>query len=86
MLVTGVHSSKENPPQVPMITAGYYSTSAGITKEGFDIQESIVSMAAAVIKAVMQNSPTPLLFNHPKFNRRSMKAKHHKVVAITNRN
>ena len=55
MLVTGVHSSKENPPQVPMIT-GTTPRRQVSQKKGFDIQESIVSTAAAVVKAVTQNS------------------------------
>ena len=55
ILVTGVHSSKENPPQVPMITG---STPRRQVSQKKDMEASIISTAAAVVKAVtQQNSP-----------------------------
>ena len=64
MLVTGVHSSKENPPQVAMITSTTPHCQVS-RKKGFDIQESIVSTAAAVIKAVTQNSLNSSVIQSP---------------------
>ena len=54
MLVTGVHSSKENPSQVPMITG---STPRRQVSQKKGLEDSIISTAAAVVKAVTQNSP-----------------------------
>ena len=63
-----VHSGKENPPQVPMITG---STRRQVFQEK-DLEESIVSIAAVVVKAVTQNSPcSSLWFNHHKLIRQS---------------
>ena len=53
MLVTGVHSSREHPPQVPMITG---RATPRCNPEHKEFQESIVSTAAAVVKAITQNT------------------------------
>ena len=63
MLVTGIHSSKENPPQVPMITG---STPRRQVPQKKDFQESIISTAAAVVKAVTQNSPNSSVVQSPR--------------------
>ena len=60
MLVTGVHSSKETPPQVPMITGN-----TPRRQPQKDFQESIISTAAAVVKAVTQNSPNSSVIQSP---------------------
>ena len=64
MLVTGVHSSKESPPQVPMIT-GCTPRRSVSRKNDFNIQETIVSTAAAAVKAFTQNSPNSLVVQSP---------------------
>lgn len=64
MLVTGVHSSKETPPQIPMITG---STPRRQMSQK-DLQESIISTAAAVVKAVTQNSPSSSVAQSPQIN------------------
>ena len=61
MLVTGVHCSKENPPQVPMITG---TTPCHRTSQNKEFQESI-STAAAVVKVVAQNSPNSTTIQPP---------------------
>ena len=48
MLVTGVHSSKESLPQIPRRPVSQKK----------DMEESIISTAAAVVKAVTLNSPS----------------------------
>ena len=65
MLVTGVHSSKETPPQVPMITG---STPRRQTSQKKDFEERIISTAAAVVKAVSQNSPSSSVVQSPQVN------------------
>ena len=67
MLVTGVHSSKENPPQVPMITG---STPRRQLSQRKEFQESIISTAAAVVKAVTQNSPNSSVIQSPQIQPR----------------
>ena len=62
MLVTGVHSSKETPPQIPMIT------DSTPRRQKKDLQESIISTAAAVVKAVTQNSPSSSVVQSPQIN------------------
>ena len=62
MLVTGVHCSKENPPQVPVITG---TTPRRKTSQNKEFQESIISTAAAVVKAVTQNSPNSSTIQSP---------------------
>lgn len=61
MLVTGVHSSRENPPQVPMITG----STPRRKPQNKEFQESIVSTAAAVVKAITQNSPNSSTIQSP---------------------
>ena len=61
MLVTGVHSSKETPPQIPMITGS-------TPRRQMSQQESIISTAAAVVKAVTQNSPSSSIVQSPQVN------------------
>ena len=61
MLVTGVHSSRENPPQVPMITG----STPRRKPQNKEFQESIVITAAAVVKAMTQNSPNSTTIQSP---------------------
>ena len=72
MLVTGVHSSKENPPQVP-ITG---STPRRQISQNKDLEASIISTAAAVVKAVtQQNSPcSSAMVQSPQINQTIMQA------------
>ena len=73
MLVTGVHSSKENPPQVPMITG---STPRRQVSQKKDLEASIISTAAAVVKAVtQQNSPcSSAMVQSPQINQTIMRS------------
>lgn len=56
MISTGIHSSKETPPQVPMITGITPKRKKRVDEERKPLQESIVSTAAAVVKAVNSGS------------------------------
>lgn len=61
---TGVHSSKDNPPQVPMTTG---SIPRGSVSQ--DLEESIISTAATIVKAaVAQNSPSSSVVQSPLIN------------------
>ena len=64
MLVTGVHSSKESPPQVPVITGSTPRRSV-IRNKDYNIQETIVTTAAAAVKALTQNSPNSVVVQSP---------------------
>lgn len=65
--ITGVHSSKETPPQVLMITGSTPHHPPVSQKK--DIQERIISTAAAVVKAaVTQNSPSSSMIQSPQIN------------------
>ena len=70
MIVTGVHNSKESPPQVPMITG---STPRRSQRKS---QETIISTAAAVVKAI-NNSPNSSTTQSPRIQQNL----HPKVVA-----
>ena len=61
LIVTGAHFSKDKPPKCPMIT-GSTPRCQPLRK---DVQESIVSTAAAVVKAVMQSSPNSSIIQLP---------------------
>ena len=56
MICTGIHSSKETPPQVPMITGITPKGKRRVDDERKTLQDSIVSTAAAVVKAVNSGS------------------------------
>ena len=56
MIVSGIHASKDTPPQVPLIT--------GVTpkrKQSDTFKETMVDAATAVIKAVADNRATPTI-------------------------
>lgn len=56
MIVTGMHSSKDTPPQVPMIT-GTSSSRKGKSVE----KETVISTAASIVKAVANVSNTQIV-------------------------
>lgn len=56
MIVNGIHSSKETPPQIPLITGVTPKRRNKFDEERKFLQESIVSTAAAVVKAVNNGS------------------------------
>ena len=56
MISTGVHTSKETPPQIPMITGVPPKRKKKGDEERKTLQDSIVSTAAAVVKAVTGGS------------------------------
>ena len=60
MIVSGIHASKDTPPQVPLIT--------GVTpkrKQSDTFKETMVEAATAVIKAVADNRATPTIVQTP---------------------
>ena len=64
MLVTGIHSSKDNPPQVPMITGGTLCRLVGSQKH--ELEQFIISTAATIVKAaVTQNSSCSSIVQSP---------------------
>ena len=63
MLVTGVHFSKENRPQMPMIT-----DTCSTPSHQKDLHEGIFSTAAAVVKAVTKNAPSSSVVQSPQIN------------------
>ena len=60
MIITGVHSDKDTPPQIPIIT-GIIPKRKQKTNERSDLQEAIISTAAAVVKAVNTGSGSTLI-------------------------
>ena len=67
MLVTGVHSSKDNPPQVPMIMGS--TPRRPVTSQKKELEESLISTAATIVKAsVAQNSPCSSIVQSPQIN------------------
>ena len=75
MIITGVHSDKDTPPQIPIIT-GITPKRKQKTNERSDLQEAIISTAAAVVKAV------PHSFNHLPFNRQFKIPRHFMLVIV----
>ena len=60
MIVSGIHASRDTPPQVPLIT--------GVTpkhKQSDTFKETMVDAATAVIKAVAGNPVTPTIVQTP---------------------
>ena len=80
MLVTGVHSSRENPPQVPMITG----STPRRKPQNKDFQESIVSTAQLLSKQLHIILLILPQFNHPKFSRQSMNIQRLQAVVTIN--
>ena len=67
MLVTGIHSSKDNPPQVPMITGGTPRRPVGSQKN--ELEQGLISTAATIVKAaVTQNSSCSSIVQSPHIN------------------
>ena len=61
MIVTGVHSSKDHPPQIPMLTGTPLKRK---TKEA-TVNDSIVGAAAAIAKALTVASSQTTIVNSP---------------------
>ena len=60
MIVSGIHASKDEPPQVPLIT--------GVTpkrKQSDTFKDTIMHTANAVMKAVTGNYPSPTIVQTP---------------------
>lgn len=60
MIITGIHASKETPPQIPLIT--------GVTpkrKQSDTFKDTIMHTATAVMKAVTSNFPSPTIVQTP---------------------
>ena len=60
MIVTGIHASKDTPPQVPLIT--------GVTpkrKQADTFKDTIMHTAAAIMKAATSNYPSPTIVQTP---------------------
>lgn len=60
MIITGVHSDKDTPPQIPMITGITPKRKQNVNDKS-DLQEAIISTAAAVVKAVNTGSGSTLI-------------------------
>lgn len=60
MISTGIHSSKDTPPQIPMITGVTPKRKKKLDEERRTLQDSIVSTAAAVMKAVSSGGSTSI--------------------------
>lgn len=58
MISTGIHSSKDTPPQIPMITGVTPKRKQRVDEDRRTLQDSIVSTAAAVVKAVNSGQST----------------------------
>ncbi len=61
MIENGVHASKDIPPQVPMITGN----TPHRTQKKDNFQDTLVSTATAVLKAVSQHSPNSSIVQFP---------------------
>jgi len=61
MIMSGVHTSKEIPPQIPMIT----EVSGKRRKKSLEQDEMIVGTAAAIVKAVNNVSNTQVVHSPP---------------------
>ena len=60
MIVTGIHASKDTPPQVPLIT--------GVTpkrKHADTFKDTIMHTATAIMKAATSNYPSPTIVQTP---------------------
>ena len=60
MTVTGIHASKDMPPQVPLIT--------GVTpkrKQADTFKDTIMHTASAIMKAATSNYPSPTIVQMP---------------------
>lgn len=82
MLITGVHSSKDHPPHVPMITG---STPRRSVSQKRDLEESIISTAATIdIAVVAQNSPSSSVVQSPLINQTINEGTaHHKGLGVS---
>ena len=78
MIITGVHSDKDTPPQVPIIT-GITPKRKHKTNETSDLQEAIISTAAAVV-----NTGSNSTLSHLPFNRQFKIPQHLMVVVVVN--
>ena len=66
MIENGVHVSKETPPQIPMITGSLLQRKESKKKE--TLQDTLINTAAAVVKAVTQNSPNSSIVQSPQLS------------------